>query len=70
MALLGALRGRGLVCPAIVIASNPSKRCIEECHAAGVPLVEKPLMGEELSAQIRAALASSGRSALGARIAP
>ena len=56
-ALLASLRERGLDCPAIVIASNPSRRCIEECRVAGAPLVEKPLMGDDLSAHIRSALA-------------
>ncbi len=50
--LLGDLRGRGLRCPAIVIASNPTRECRRQAAAAGAPLVEKPLMGGELIAQI------------------
>jgi DNA-binding response OmpR family regulator len=56
VALLKSLRLRGLQCPAIVIASNPSWRCREETSEVGAPLVEKPLMGETLSAEIRSVL--------------
>ena len=61
VALLRALRGRGMGCPAIVIASNPTAQCRRESREVGAPLIEKPLMGEDLSAGIRAALASPGR---------
>ena len=57
--LLRSLRRRGMSCPAIVIASNPSAQCRRESHAADAPLIEKPLMGEDLSSGIRAALAAS-----------
>jgi DNA-binding response OmpR family regulator len=56
VALLNALRGKGLRSPAIIIASNPTARCRQESRDAGVPLVEKPLMGAELGDRIRAAL--------------
>lgn len=59
--VLRTLRGRGLECPAIVIASNPSAQCRRETQALGAPLIEKPLMGEELSAEIRTALARADR---------
>lgn len=62
VALLRALRQRGLGCPAIVIASNPTARCRRESRAAGAPLIEKPLMGEELSAEIRVALAAGSNA--------
>lgn len=55
-ALLGTLRERGLKCPAIIIASNPTARCRLECEAAGAPLVEKPLIGPALGNHIREAL--------------
>jgi DNA-binding response OmpR family regulator len=61
IAVLKALRGRGMGCPAIVIASNPSAQCRRESHEVGAPLIEKPLMGEDLSDAIRAALVPSGR---------
>lgn len=50
--LLRHLRRRGLVCPAIVIASNPTPECRRQAAAAGAPLIEKPLMGGELIARI------------------
>jgi len=49
MALLAALRRRGLSIPAIVIASNPTARCRSEVETAGVPLIEKPIMSEALN---------------------
>lgn len=58
VALLKVLRGGGLACPAIVIASNPTTQCRRDCESIGAPLVEKPLMGEELSLEIQAALAA------------
>lgn len=56
VALLLALRRRGLRCPAIVIASNPTAQCRRDSRVVGAPLIEKPLMGEALSAAIQAAL--------------
>jgi len=50
--LLSELRLGGLRCPAIVIASNPTRECRRQAHAAGAPLVEKPLMGGTLIDQI------------------
>ena len=52
LALLRELRRRGLRCPAIIIASNPSRQCVREAAAAAAPIVEKPLMGGELIARI------------------
>lgn len=60
VALLRALRRRGLSCPAILIASNPTAQCRRESRSVGAPLIEKPLIGPELSAAIRTALAQSG----------
>ncbi len=55
--LLQALRQRGMTCPAIVIASNPTTFCRQAAGVAGAPLVEKPLMGDVLNGYIREALA-------------
>ncbi len=52
-ALLCALRSRGLTRPAIFIASTPSERCRREAQQANAPLIEKPLLGEDLFDQIR-----------------
>jgi len=61
VAVLRALRRRGMACPAIVIASNPTARCRSDSRRAGAPLIEKPLLGEDLSAGIRAALSGAQR---------
>ena len=55
-ALLGRLRVRGVRCPAVFIASNPTPRCLKDISAAGAPLIEKPLLGDLLADQIRALL--------------
>jgi len=57
LALMEALRGRAIACPAIIIAGTPSVRCRRQAAAAGAALLEKPLMGAALSRQIDAALA-------------
>ena len=51
--LLQGLRQKGVDCPAIIIASNPSARCRRDAQAAGAPVIEKPLMDDALSALIR-----------------
>jgi FixJ family two-component response regulator len=56
LSLLRSLRRRGVVCPAIIIASTPSIRCRREAEAAGAPLVEKPLIDDRLGELIRGAL--------------
>lgn len=50
---LRTLRGRGLSCPAVIIASNPTARCRKEAVEAGAPLIEKPLIGDELEDLLR-----------------
>ena len=55
-ALLGRLRVRGVRCPAVFIASNPTQRCLKDVSATGSPLIEKPLLGGALGDQIRALL--------------
>lgn len=59
VALLGQLRRRGLERPAIIIASNPHARCLQEAAEAGALVIEKPLTGEHLLDQIRRALTGS-----------
>jgi two-component system response regulator FixJ len=61
--MLSLLRGRGLGCPAIVIASNPTSRCRMEAAKAGAPLVEKPIMGHVLEDVLRAVFAGRPRDA-------
>lgn len=55
LAALGALRRRGCCAPAIVLATNPTFRFRARIAAAEAELIEKPLLGDELSSAIRAA---------------
>ena len=53
LAMLGRLRQRGLSCPAILISGAPNARCRADAKKAGVPLVEKPILGDTLSGLLR-----------------
>lgn len=54
------LRDRGWNAPAIILSTNPTPRLRERVAAARAVLVEKPLLGDELSGAIRNALKSEG----------
>jgi FixJ family two-component response regulator len=56
LALVEALRSRGHRWPAILIASNPDIATLERADRAGVPIVEKPLLGNALIEAVREAL--------------
>ena len=51
--LIGLLRARHVVAPAILITSHPSPSLRERARTAGVPIVEKPLLGNALLDKIR-----------------
>ena len=53
---LATLRADGSRLPAALITSNPPPQLRRAAAAAGVPIIEKPLLGEALSAWVRAAL--------------
>lgn len=53
--MLDELRRRGVSMPAILITSDPSPRLRERAAEAGVPIVEKPLIGNGLIEAIRGA---------------
>lgn len=55
--LITELRRRGLAAAAIMITTNPDAKSRAACRALGVPIVEKPLLGESLNACIRGILA-------------
>lgn len=57
--LLSKLRGRDVSLPAILITTNPSMSVRNRARSAGVPLVEKPLLNEDLFQCIRNALAKT-----------
>ena len=56
LAALAAFRAGGCGKPAIVLATNPTPRLCEQAAAARAVLIEKPLLGDELSRALRAAL--------------
>jgi FixJ family two-component response regulator len=56
LALLAELRARKVTAPAILITSNPTAALRAAAAAAGVPIVEKPLLGQALENSVREAL--------------
>lgn len=53
---LRQLRARNNESPAILITSHPKRAIIEAAAQAGVPIVEKPLLGDALVVDIHRAL--------------
>lgn len=56
IASLAVLRANGCAAPAIVLATNPTARLRAQAAAAGAVLIEKPLLGDELTGAISASL--------------
>jgi two-component system response regulator FixJ len=59
--LLTRLRDRGVSIPAMVITSHPNRKLRERIASAGVPMIEKPFLGNVLMERIREALAQDLR---------
>lgn len=57
LALLAALRARDVAAPAILITSNPTAALHRDARAAGVEIVEKPLLDGVLASKVREAVA-------------
>ena len=55
LAALDALRSQACHAPAIILATNPTTRLRARIAAMNAELIEKPLLGDELSRAIRAA---------------
>jgi FixJ family two-component response regulator len=53
---LRELRARHVDVPAILITSHPKRTLVEAAAEAGVPIVEKPLLGDTLLRDIHRAL--------------
>ncbi len=53
MLLIEGLRARHIAAPAILIVGHPHARLARQAAAVGVPIVEKPLFGNTLSATIK-----------------
>ena len=58
--LLDRLRANGVAMPAVLVATNPRSRLRARAAAAGVPIVEKPLLTDALLIAVRSALAGAG----------
>jgi FixJ family two-component response regulator len=56
LALIAELRARHIDAPALLITSNPTPALRHEAARAGVPIVEKPLLGHVLEEKVREAL--------------
>jgi len=56
--LVAALRKRHIAAPAILITSHPTILLQERAARAGIPIIEKPLLGNALFERVRDAIAS------------
>ncbi len=59
LALIARLRDVGVTSPAILITTRPDERCRKTAAAAGVAIVEKPLLDGTLRQAIEAAVLRS-----------
>ncbi|MEA1015315.1 response regulator transcription factor [Sphingosinicella sp. LY1275] len=63
LSLLDALRRLGVTAPAILITTHPGREVRRRAAAMGTMLIEKPLLGDELTAAIAGLVpASAGES--------
>jgi two-component system response regulator FixJ len=56
LALISLLRERGVTAPAVIIAGKPDRAFRRRAAEAGIEIVDKPLVGDELKLRISAAL--------------
>jgi FixJ family two-component response regulator len=56
LALISELRARKVMVPAILITSHPSDIISQQATKAGVPIVEKPFLGNTLFRQVLSAV--------------
>lgn len=56
LALVAALRAKNVAAPAILITSNPPAAVRREARAAGIEIVEKPLLDGVLASKVREAV--------------
>jgi FixJ family two-component response regulator len=57
--VVGELRQRHVSVPAILITSHPSAALSRRAATAGIPIVEKPLLGDTLIERIRHILSAA-----------
>jgi len=60
LALLERLRAAGVELPAILVTTNPRTALRNRAAAAGVPIIEKPLLTDALLTTVRKALSRQG----------
>lgn len=56
LAVLTSLREMGCDAPAVLLATNPSRTLRQRAVSAGVIVIEKPLLGDELNRTLHRAL--------------
>jgi FixJ family two-component response regulator len=52
LGLLEALRGRGVDLPAVLITTHPTEALRTQAKAANVPIIEKPLLQDDLTDKV------------------
>ncbi len=57
---VASLRDRAIPVPVILITTQPSEMLMQRANSVGVPIVEKPLLGNALVDRIRLAVAQGG----------
>jgi two-component system response regulator FixJ len=62
--LIAKLRERRVAVPVVLITSHPPKALVVRAQGAGVPIVEKPLLGNALQEKIRELIAPELRPRL------
>lgn len=60
LALLAQLRAQGCATPAVLLATNPTRSMKDSAGAAGIVLVEKPLLTDDLTQALRNVLGQEG----------
>ena len=63
VSLLRILRSRGVALPAVLITSAPTRAVRAQAAEAGAVIIEKPLLGDALTAAVRAALHAQAKAA-------
>jgi two-component system, LuxR family, response regulator FixJ len=58
--LVRQMRARGIAAPVIMITTLPSLDLYRDARAAGIQIVEKPLLGNTLADRIRSSVGSRG----------
>lgn len=62
LGLLERLRENGVRLPAVLITTNPRPHLRARAAAAGVPIIEKPLLSDALLSAVRSALSHSDQA--------